>query len=95
MWWQNENDPSAIDVTPSVPDLGNTGYQVTGSNVALDYVIGVIFDDDAVMTDFQLDDVNTTPLEARKRFRNTWYAMERNAINDFTEKAVMFYMADT
>ena len=95
MWWQNENDPSAIDVTPSVPDLGNTGYQVTGSNVALDYVIGVIFDDDAVMTDFQLDDVNTTPLEARKRFRNTWYAMERNAINDFTEKAVLFYMADT
>ena len=95
LWWQNENDPSAIDVTPSIPDLGNTGYQVTGNNVDLDYVIGVIFDEDAVMTDFQLDDVNTTSLEARKRFRNTWYAMERNALNDFTEKAVMFYMADT
>lgn len=94
MWWQNENDPSAIDVTPSVPDLSNTGAQITGSNVALDYVIGVLFDEDALMTDFQLDDVNTTPLEARKRFRNTWYAMARNAINDFTEKAILFYMAD-
>ena len=44
------------------------------------------------MTDFQLDDVNTTSLEARKRFRNTWYSMARNGLNDFTEKAVMFYM---
>lgn len=95
MWWQNENDPSAIDVTPSVPDLSNTGAQTQGSNVALDYVIGVLYDEDALMTDFQLDDVNTTSLEARKRFRNTWYAMERNALNDFTEKAVLFYMADT
>ena len=92
-WWQNENNPSAIDVTPSIPDFG-TGYQITGNRVQLDYVVGVIFDEDALMTDFQLDDVNTTPLEARKRFRNTWYAMGRNAINDFTEKAVMFTMED-
>lgn len=92
-WWQNENDPSAIDVTPSIPDFG-TGYQITGNRVQLDYVVGLIFDEDAIMTDFQLDDVNTTPLEARKRFRNTWYAMSRNLINDFTEKAVMFTMED-
>lgn len=92
-WWQNENDPSAIDVTPSIPDFG-TGYQITGNRVQLDYVVGLIFDEDAIMTDFQLDDVNTTPLEARKRFRNTWYAMSRNLINDFTEKAIMFTMED-
>ena len=92
-WWQNENNPSAIDVTPSIPDFG-TGYQITGNRVQLDYVVGLIFDEDAIMTDFQLDDVNTTPLEARKRFRNTWYAMSRNLINDFTEKAIMFTMED-
>lgn len=93
-WWQNENAPSAIDVVPSIPDWGNTGYQVTGNRVQLDYVVGLIFDEDALMTDFQLDDVNTTPLEARKRFRNTWYTMARNLINDFSEKAVLFIMAD-
>ena len=92
-WWQNENDPSAIDVTPSIPNF-SSGYQNAGNRVQLDYVVGLIFDEDALMTDFQLDDVNTTPLEARKRFRNTWYAMSRNAINDFTEKAVMFTMED-
>ena len=97
-WWQNENDPSAIDVVPSIPDLNTLstyyGEQVTGTRVQLDYVVGLIFDEDAIMTDFQLDDVNTTPLEARKRFRNTWYAMSRNLINDFSEKAVMFTMED-
>lgn len=97
-WWQNENDPSAIDVVPSIPDLNTLssyyGEQVTGTRVQLDYVVGLIFDEDAIMTDFQLDDVNTTPLEARKRFRNTWYAMSRNLINDFTEKAIMFTMED-
>lgn len=91
MWWQNENVPEAISVVPSVPNF-TTGVQETGTAVALDYVVGVIFDEDAIMTDFQLDDVNTTPLEARKRFRNTWYSMARNGLNDFTEKACLFYM---
>lgn len=94
MFWQNENAGAAIDVVPSIPDFANTGLQVTGDRVQLSYVVGVIFDEDALMTDFQLDDVNTTPLEARKRYRNTWYAMARNLINDFTEKAIMFTMED-
>ena len=97
-WWQNENAPSSIDVVPSIPDLNSLstyyGEQVTGTRVQLDYVVGLIFDEDAIMTDFQLDDVNTTPLEARKRFRNTWYAMKRNLINDFSEKAILFTMED-
>lgn len=93
MWWQNENDPSAISVVPSIPDFG-TGTQITGNAVDLDYVVGVIYDVDAILTDFQLDDVNTTPLEARKRFRNTWYSMARNGLNDFTEKCILFTMED-
>ena len=93
MWWQNENNPSAISVVPSIPDF-RTGTQITGTAVALDYVVGVLYDEDAIMTDFQLDDVNTTPLEARKRYRNTWYAMARNGINDFTEKCILFTMED-
>lgn len=95
LWWQNENSPEAISVVPSIPDFANTGTQITGTAVALDHVVGLIYDEDALMSNFQLDDVNTTPLEARKRFRNTWYSMARGGINDFTEKAVLFIMEDT
>ena len=94
LWWQNENDPEAIDVVPSIPDFANTGAQVTGDEVKLDHVVGLIFDEDALLSDFQLDDVDTTELEARKKYRNTWYTMARNGINDFTEKAVLFTMED-
>ena len=93
LWWQNENAPEAIDVVPSIPDVLN-GVQTTGTRVQLDHVVGLIYDEDAMMTDFQLDDVNTTPLEARKRFRNTWYSMARNGLNDFSEKACLFTMED-
>lgn len=94
LWWQNENDPEAISVVPSIPDFANTGTQITGTAVALKHVVGLIYDEDALMSNFQLDDVNTTPLEARKRFRNTWYSMARGGINDFTEKATLFIMKD-
>ena len=92
-WWQNENVPEGIYVEPSIPDFTN-GTQKKGNAVKLDHVVGLIFDEDALMSNFQLDDANTTPLEARKRFRNTWYAMARGGINDFTEKAVLFIMED-
>ena len=94
LWWQNENVPEGINVVPSIPDFANTGAQITGDAVELDNVVGLIYDEDALLSDFQIDDVDTTELEARKKYRNTWYTMARNGINDFTEKAVLFIMED-
>lgn len=94
-FWQNENDPSAISVTPAVPDvtLAN-GTQTAGTAVALDYVLGFMFDEDALMVDYQFDSATTTPLEARKHYRNMWWTMRKNAICDFTENMILLYMAD-
>lgn len=92
-FWQNEYNSSAIDVVPAVWD-NNTGTQIAGNQVQLDYVIGTIHDIDALMVDFQLERVASTPLEARKLYRNIWYNMARNNICDFTEKGIVYYMAD-
>lgn len=94
MFWQNIEDPSAVDVTPAVPDYAGTGEQTAGTRVQLSDVVGLIYDEDALMTDFQLEMAATTSLEARKLYRNSWLHICRNAINDFTENAVLFYMAD-
>lgn len=91
-FWQNENDPSAVSVTPAIPTADST--QTAGNAVALDYVVGLLFDTDAAMTDFQLDRADSTPLEARKLYRNLWLHIAKNGINDFTEKAILFIMAD-
>lgn len=92
-FWQNVNDPSAIDVVPAIPNTAGTS-QTVGAEVELPYVVGMIFDADAIMIDYQLERSYTTPLEARKAFRNIWWSFSKNAINDFTENAVIFYMAD-
>ena len=93
MFWQDELKGPELDVTPALPDYTN-GPQTAGANVALSYVVGILYDVDALMVDYQLETANTTPLEARKRYINTWLSIARNAINDFTENAILFYMAD-
>lgn len=92
-FWQNENKPSAISVTPAIPDTSDPTEQTAGTAVALDYVLGVMFDEDAVMVDYQLDSVGTSPLEIRKMYRNTVWHVARNSINDFTENGILLYMA--
>jgi len=94
-YWQSINTPSAVNITPSVPNIANGGTtQIAGDPVSLEYVVGVLFDTDAILTDYQLDNVATTPMEARKHYINTWYSMKKNAINDITENVVLFYMED-
>ena len=93
-FWQNENEPYKISVTPAIPDTSDPTEQTIGSAVALNVVLGLLYDEDALMTDYQLDSVDTTPIEARKRYRNVWYHFAKNAINDFTENGILLYMAD-
>lgn len=91
-YWQNENVPMAIDVTPAIPDVSDPTQQIAGANVALDNVLGVLYDEDALMVDYQLDSSYSTPVEARKRYRNIWWHFAKNAINDFTENGILLYM---
>ncbi len=91
-YWQSIDDPSAIDVVPAIPTAA--GAQTAGSEVELPYVVGMIFDADALMIDYQLEAAATTPLEARKHYRNMWWSFSRNAISDLTENTVIFVMED-
>lgn len=92
-FWQDEAVPFGINITPAIPDTSDPTTQIAGTAVSLDYVLGVIYDEDAVMVDYQLDAAYSTPVEARKRYRNMWWHFKRNAINDFTENGVLLYMA--
>ena len=91
-FWQSIAEPSKVDVTPAITN--SLGQNSKGSNVKLDYVVGLLYDVDAMMIDYQLDDVSTTPEEARKHYRNTWWTFCRNAIYDPTENMILYYMAD-
>lgn len=91
-YWQGTADRAAIDISPAI--LQADGTQATGTEVKIPYVIGILYDEDGMMTDFQLEDALATPVEARKRYYNIWYSFARNGINDNTENSVIFYMED-
>ena len=95
-YWQSNKtveDRAKIHGIPAIPN--DSGAQEAGTEVNLEYVVGVLHDEDAIMTDFQLERALSTPVEARKGYRNVWYTFQKNAINDFTENGVLFYMDDT
>lgn len=91
-FWQNENLPEQVSITPAIPDVSDPTEQTTGDPVVFDYLVGVLYDADAMMVDYQLDSAYSTPIEARKRYRNIWWHFARNAINDFTENGIIFYI---
>lgn len=93
-FWQNELVPSSISVKPAIPDILAPTSQTVGAQVDLEYVVGVLYDEDAIMVDYQLEESYSTPVEARKRYRNIWWHFSRNSINDFTENGILLYIGD-
>lgn len=97
-YWQNDSDgeEAKLCIEPSLPDISGTngGLQVKGAKVQLDYVIGAIFDEDAVMTWYEFEDADATPLEAKKKFWNLIWNFNKSNICDLTEQGCLLYMAD-
>lgn len=87
-YWQDIKNPESIKITPALPDGNLT------SEVSIPYVVGVLFDKDAILTDTQWEDSSVTPLEARKKYRNMFWDFSYNAISDLTENCIIFIMED-
>ena len=97
-WQANDTDANRSKISVRVPFYDKTTGQEADSGpagVTLDYVVAVLTDKDALMTDFQVEDANTTSVEARKGYRNTWITFAKNSICDPTENTVIFYMDDS
>ena len=103
-FWQtfsmDDSEKAGVNLKVTVPgwleDLiaGTTGSSDTAYTFNPDYVLGCLFDRDAVMTDFQFETARTTPVEARKNYINTWMDFGLGAIGDPTENFVLFVMSE-
>ena len=93
-YWQNINEKTKIDVIPAIPDTSDPTQQIAGSAVQLSMVLGTLYDRDAMMVDFHLEDVASSPLESRKKYRTVWNTINKNPIWDPTENMIIYYMAD-
>ena len=93
-WQSNDSETNRSKVVFNSAYLDADGTQHATGTQTIDYVVGVLADEDSMMTDFQLEKVLTTPLEARKGYRSSWLSYSKNSIIDQTENMVVFIMAD-
>ena len=75
--------------------IGNTtGSSDTDYVFQPDYLMGCIFDRRSVMTNFQLEDARTSPLESRKNYLNTWFDFVKSNICNPTHNFVLLVMSE-
>ena len=89
-YWQSNKpeDRMKIACKPALPE------GATSENVELDYVIGLIFDTDAIQSINQFTGAFTTPVNARHLYTNTFYHYKFGSIQDYTENSILYYMED-
>lgn len=90
-YWQAIENPLAINITPAVLD-DITGLAATGIAVNQDNIMGVIFDEDAVVTNMKDYSIESTPKNVRGKYRNVWLSSNSQYCNDVTEKGVVLIL---
>ena len=89
-YWQafddgDDFDGAAIKWTPAIP-VGTTAEQ------DMPFVFGILYDEDGIMVNYQLDNVRSTSVHARKGIINTFANFKRLPINDFTDSAIVYVL---
>lgn len=94
-WQSNDSDVnrSKVVFNGAYYDSVSGEQKATGTQT-IDYLVGILFDEDAIMVDTVLQTSRTSAPEARKGFRNTWNTYCFNSISDQSEKMTIFIMAD-
>lgn len=92
-YWQNPNVPEGVSVTPNQLDI-STGQSANGNAVALDHVLAVLFDKDALVTSVHVEDVLTSPVNNKGSYYNVTYHYGKDYQYDPTENMVIYYLAD-
>ena len=89
-YWQSNkpDDRMKIICKPALPDGAES------DTVEIPYVIGILFDEDAMMTINEFEGAYTTPLEARKMYRNVFYHWRFGAIQDYSFNQIIYYLGE-
>lgn len=90
-WYQNIEAGAAIKVTPTA--IVN-GQQTAGSTVDCPFVVGAIWDDRALRCGTFLDDVLSSPVEAKKKYRNLFWHIAKKSYSNDCFPFIALYMAD-
>ena len=86
-FWENENHPTSVDVKPRYVD--STGTAIEGDEVIIPYVLGILYDKDAVGW-YKIDESTDTIFNPRGKYYSSWYYAQSKPWNDLTENGILF-----
>lgn len=93
-YWQSQATPTAINVKPNILDVATGASKDADTAVNLDYVLGILFDEEACGVMPQFDYSSTTPFNSAGSYYNMYMHWRFNAYCDYTENAVLFVLGE-
>ena len=91
-YWQSQATPTAINVKPNILDVATGASKDADAAVDLDYVLGLLFDEEACGVMPQFDYSSTTPFNSAGGYYNMYMHWRFNSYCDYTENAVLFIL---
>ena len=92
-YWQSPDTPEEIHVTPSY--MNNSGVIVNAAAQNITNIFGVLFDEEAIMTQSVNEWSAPTPFNAAGGYTNTFWHASNRYLNDFTEKGTVLLIAES
>ena len=93
-YWQSQSTPTAINVKPNILDIATGASKDAETAVDLDYVLGILFDEEACGVMPQFDYSSTTPFNSAGGYYNMYMHWRFNSYCDYTENAVLFVLGE-
>lgn len=93
-YWQSQSTPTAIKVKPNILDVATGASKDADAAVNIDYVLGILFDEEACGVMPQFDYSSTTPFNSAGGYYNMYMHWRFNSYCDYTENAVLFVMGE-
>lgn len=92
-FWQNIDDPTAVSVKANY--LGSDGKATTDSDgKSFDYVLGVLYDREAMGIRNIFDQTATTPLNAAGLYYNIFWHHQSKPYSDMTENGIVYVLGE-
>lgn len=91
-YWQSQATPTSINVKPNILDVATGASKDADVAVDLDYVLGILFDEEACGVMPHFDYSSTTPFNSAGGYYNMYIHWRFNSYCDYTENAVLFIL---
>ena len=89
-FWQSKSNPTAIDYTPNILDVATGESKTANAAVKNDYVLGMLFDEEALGVMNKFDYASTTPFNSAGGYYNLYVHGMHKSYNDYTENSIVY-----